>query len=248
MRKFLFLSLFTVACNLKEPDLNGAYESVRVIQSDSLFSGSDIKIFKNGFWISASFDESSLFACSGGIYKIGSGKCLQTIHFHSHDSAVIDKTDTLNYDSKGNKFWIEELRDNDNGPKQVGIKEYIKITAAKSLKNSLLEGVWKLNGRQIGNVKNFDDMEDGANIVEVKIYTYPFVSWAQYNFKRKRFIGAGGGTYQFDGDTLTERYQYMTYPVPPGTELKHKITKISSTELQQKKFEGTFKENWNKME
>ncbi len=241
MKKFLVALLLICSCSMHKNEPDGAYESAGA--SDSSFSLNDIKIFKNAFWMSATFDENGLYSCSGGVYKLMDNKCLRTYYFNFPDTGVIAKTDTISYHAENDAFWIEEVN-NDTSVDLVR-KEYIKMKTTKPLQNSLLEGVWKLTGRQIGNVKNFDDMEDGANIAEIKIYSYPYVAWAQYNFIRKTLIGAGGGTYRFNGDTLTERHQYITYPVPLGQELKNKIIKLSSTKVLQ--VGNAFREDWEKV-
>jgi hypothetical protein len=233
---------------MEEKKLDGAFENVTSYNNDSSFSGDNIKVFRNGYWISASFDETFLVKCSGGVYKTVNGRCLLTYQFNFPDSIIIGTTDTMNFSLENGEYLTEEVSYKNSTQKHSFKNKYIKITTTRPLENSLLEGVWNLKGRQIGEIKNFDDMEDGGNIIEIKIYTYPYVAWAQYNLKSKKFIGAGGGTYQLDrNNNLTERYQFMTYPVPPGTELKGEIIKLSANEVLQVNPDRTFEENWEKI-
>ncbi len=59
MRKFVFRLLLSGGYNLKEPELDGSYTLVAAKYGDSVLSKEDIekhkniKIIKNGYWITA---------------------------------------------------------------------------------------------------------------------------------------------------------------------------------------------------
>ncbi len=251
MRKFLLLLLIAGVCNVKEPKLDGAYENVRNAYSDSTFPMYDtslfhnIKIFRNGYWISITFRDLLAFKCYGGTYRIEDGKCIQTCNFNSFDSAAVGKADTLDYNLEGNKLSLEEFAAIDKYKVKHFKDEYLKANSTLALANSSLEGIWKLKNQQMGDTKNFGNMEDGENISEIKMYVYPYVAWAQYNLKRKKFIGAGIAAYQFDGDNLNEKYQFITYP--RVLDMEFSITMLSSNELMQVGFQQTFKETWERI-
>jgi hypothetical protein len=81
----------------------------------------------------------------------------------------------------------------------------------------------------------------------IKIYAYPRFAWAQYNAVTKQFMGAGGGTYQFDGNKLTENIEYITYDeVPLNKPYELDIVKTTDNKFQQTG-QNKFIETWKRL-
>ena len=123
------------------------------------------------------------------------------------------------------------------------VKEiFSKIESDNTLRDTSLEGVWKLIESEWQGKK----VED-SDYTSFKIYSYPRFIWGQYHAKGKNFIGAGGGTYQYDGKKLIEHVEYLSfYEMEPG-DLTAIITTLSPGVIRQVSNDGMGKEIWEKV-
>lgn len=202
-----------------------------------------IKIFKDGYWIGAFFGnpQKPFEGSGGGIFKTRNNKYIETLQFYSWDSTAVGRTYTFNYKLYGNTYTQEGVINSDKY-KDFSIREnYEKIASSVPLKNAYLEGAWRLEDAVWGNEKLTN--EKYAHMNEIKIYAYPRFAWAQYNNVTKQFMGAGGGTYQFDGKKLTENIEYITYDRPLNKPYELNIEKIAGDKFLQIDNKGN-KETW----
>jgi hypothetical protein len=164
-----------------------------------------------------------MYSCSGGVYNPGNRKYTEIFDFFSSDPSMIGKGHEFNYTILGNKYVEEDYPIDTILAPYIHHHEFEKITTTIPLKNNRMEGVWKIENGQVGYARNGDEY--------IKIYSYPRFAWANYNTREKRLIAAGGGTYQFDGDIVTETIEYSTYRVATGTTIESKVTKLSKQKV-----------------
>lgn len=241
-----FLLLLT-GCRGHAP-LDGAYDVVNAVYGDSTFlkeripEQSTIRIFKDGYWIQASFGstEKPFSDCTGGRilekgeeYKVG-------LSFTSIDTMHWWKEVDFSYDHKGDKYFLDGKMVK-SPTLTIQFKEEVdRLTAGAPLKDTSMEGVWK---RQWVN----PEFKGDTNFTQIKIYCYPRFAWAQFDEATKKLIGAGGGTYQYDGNILTEHIEYITYDVRVGTDIRLVIKKHSPDRFFQIGADGINGEDWKRL-
>jgi hypothetical protein len=59
---------------------------------------------------------------------------------------------------------------------------------------------------------------------QVKVFTQTHFVWVVHDRQSGMAVSVGGGTYRFDGATLTEKYEYSNVPQLIGTELTLAVT------------------------
>jgi hypothetical protein len=223
----------------------GQYGDKPIAQSD-LQRQHVIKIFKDGYWIAAHFgDPQKPFSgTGGGTYKAANGKYTETLDYYSWDSTAVGDTYAFDYKLTRDSYFQNGKMDSEKYPNYIIREEFSKIKSPTPLKNSSLEGAWLLQNvtwRQEGkeeNVKSFD---------QIKFYAYPRFAWAQFDAANKKFIAAGGGTYQYDGKRLTEHIEYITYPLALGTDYEINVVKEGPETIRQESQKGLIKEWWKKV-
>src|SRR6266498_2061166 len=241
--------LFTNIFLFEQTKLDGPYKIVSGQYGPDQTSGDKhkqttiIKIFRDGYWISAFFgDPAKPFDGSGGgTYITNGNQYIETLNFFSWDSTAAGKTYTFNYKVQGNNYMQEGVINSDKYKDFVIKEQYEKITSSVPVKDASLEGVWQLQKGEWGNEKSNEGKWVG--VVRIKIYACPRFAWAQYNPATKQFIGAGGGTYQFDGKRLTENLDYTTYDMPLNKPYELDIVKIAGKKFMQSDNNG-YKETW----
>lgn len=117
-------------------------------------------------------------------------------------------------------------------------------TALEPLKNAMLEGSWVMQTGEWGAAKLGEG--EYQDVTAVKLYAYPRFSFGYYNHKTKKFVGAGGGTYQFDGTTLTEKIEYWSWGTPRFPLSIFKV-KITADEFTQEGWENGLRETWRRL-
>jgi hypothetical protein len=122
-------------------------------------------------------------------------------------------------------------------------EEYAKIKTNIPLVNSSLEGVWQLQYGQWGSETSTGKY---ANVTMTKIYAYPRFAFAWYNKKTKSFVGAGGGTYTFDGQKLIENVEYYSWGKPEFPIAEFSIT-LNPNGFIQKGWDNKLTETWTRL-
>lgn len=204
-----------------------------------------IKIFKDGYWMGAFFgDPKKPFNGScGGTYTIANGKYIETVNFYSWDSTAVGDVYRFNYKLENDKYFQDGKMDSDKYPNYIIKEEYAKIKTDVPLKNASLEGVWKLQHGQWGNTSTETTY---AGVTMIKVYAYPRFSFAWYNENTKAFVGAGGGTYQFDGNKLIENVEYYSWEKLEFPVGEFKID-LSGDGFIQKGWNNTLNETWKRL-
>lgn len=255
MKKIISLALiiFPALWSFAQVSLNGAYKIVHAQYGTDTASWSNhkdtkiIKIFKDGYWIGAFFGSPNkpFDGCGGGTYNTDNNKYIETLNFYSWDKTAAGKTFSFEYTLAGNTY-TQRGKINSDRYKDYLIEEvFEKIGSPEGLKNNALEGVWQLENGQWPGIKT--DEPKFKNLREIKIYCYPRFAWAQYDSTTSEFIGAGGGTYQFDGKNLVENIEYITYNVPLNTAYSLKIEMIGNEKFSQTDMNNS-KENWKRLQ
>lgn len=259
---FLFL-LPVLALVADEPvgSLNGAFRQVRhkygtMTDWQDRDSIQVIKVFRDGYWLGAFFDDCRQGASAGkpagvrpfngacgGTYSLRDGKYIETVAFYSWDSTAVGNRFSFNYKispthyEQYGKMTSEQYKD-------FPINELAeRITAAEPLKNSALEGVWFMNEGYWGGKSRFGEGQYKNSRV-VKIFAYPMVVYAYYDPTTRQFQGAGGARYQFDGTTLTETNEFWSWQADGSRKGKVEKFKVSVQDgrFVQEGWEGKLRE------
>jgi hypothetical protein len=255
MKKVISLALviFPALSPFAQGNLTGAYKIVHARYGYDTASWSQykntkiIKIFKDGYWIGAFFGAPNrpFDGCGGGTYKTDGNEYVETLNFYSWDKTAAGKTFSFEYTLAGNTY-TQRGKINSDKYKDYPIEEvFERIDSYESLKNDALEGVWQLENGQWPGLET--DKSKYKNLKAVKIYCYPRFAWAQYDSTTSEFLGAGGGTYQFDGNNLIENIEYITYDVPLNTAYALKIEMAGNGKFLQTDMNNS-KENWKRLQ
>jgi hypothetical protein len=231
---------------------SGAYKATETQYGDAKQSKEElsrqpvIKLFKDGHWIVASFGDSALGfqGTAGGTYKIVNGKYVENINFFSWDSTAVGKSYMFDYTLNGDQYSQDGYVNSDKYRNHLVKEKYAKLKPEEPLKHPGLEGTWKIQSGQWGEEKLGEGLYQ--NVTGMKMYAYPRFAFAYYNDVTKSFVGAGGGTYQFDGTTLTENVEYFSWGMPANTKPSFQVT-INDNKFTQTDTNGTLKETWKKM-
>jgi hypothetical protein len=249
MKNLLLLIYALFFYSLQGQPLTGAYKIVKAQYGKSDSSEFDtmhehcIKIFKDGYWITAFFGNSlkPFEGTRGGTFTLKNGKYYEKMDFNSWDSTAVGKEFEFDYKHDDHRYIQKGMINTDRFKDFLMVQEFRKMTAAEPLKNTKLEGVWFLK-----NTRWDDDDSYEKPIEEMKIYCYPRFAWAQYDPVTRQFIGAGGGTYQFDGENLIEHIEYFTYDLALGADYKIEVKIGNDGSVQQTSWGGRMIQIWNK--
>ena len=253
MKKILLFSvLYFVDVFAIAQKLDGAFIITGGQHGDKILSRADIekqkiiKVFKNGYWICAYFgDPNQPFnGTCGGTYKTEKGKYIETIDYYSWDSTAVGKTYFYNYTLNKNSYVQDGKMQSEKYLNYIIREEFVKIHSNKPLKDTAMEGVWIL---QDATWIDSSGKENSINnYQQIKIYCHPRFAYAQYNIGTKQFVGAGGGTYEYDGNKLVEHIEYTTYDNAPGSDYEIKPVQLSYGLIQQISQQGSYKETWKR--
>ncbi|HMO33513.1 MAG TPA: hypothetical protein PKE63_04230 [Lacibacter sp.] len=202
-----------------------------------------VKVFKDGYYITASFGNSfkPFRGSSGGRYSVRDGKYVETVQFSSWDTGLVNRVLQFDYKLTPDGFLQKGIINTGSYKNHYLLEDYKKIEPPVPLQNSQLEGVWMLKSTY------WDDADPFLNpIEEIKIYAYPRFAWAQYNAVTREFVGAGGGTYRFDGTNLVEVIEYFTYEMALGSEFKVEVRFNDDGTIQQTSWGGRMVEIWKR--
>ncbi|HTS45877.1 MAG TPA: hypothetical protein VMH01_15865 [Puia sp.] len=251
MKKIIFpLLWFASATSIGQQNLDGAFKVEKAKYANESMNTDSItviKIFKDGYWIGAFFSGSPWWfdGCGGGTYRISKGKYIETVHFWSWDSTAAGSVITFNYKLEKDKY-TQEGKINSAKYKDYSIEEeYQRISSSEPLKNNSLEGAWVMEAGQWGKEKLGEG--EYKNVMVRKIFAYPRFAFAYFDMTKKRFIGAGGGTYQYDGKTLTEKIEYWSWGTPDHPVSEFKIAMLSENKFSQSGWDNGLSETWKKL-
>jgi hypothetical protein len=251
MRKSLFILagcflFFSVGAQTPQGPFQATAAQYGDINADPLdmMRENVVKIFKDGYWIAASFGNSvrPFRGCTGGRYSVKDGKYMEDVAFSSWDSTAANRQFVFDYTFSPGQFTQKGYVNSMKYPHHLVDEKYQQIVPAVPLKNNALEGVWYLESTVWDGDNPFS-----SKIEEVKIYAYPRFAWAQYNAVTNRFIGAGGGTYQYDGEQLIETVEYFTYEIALGTKFKVEVSMKPNGTMQQVSWDGRMVEIWSRV-
>jgi hypothetical protein len=249
MKKISFLLFVSISISVSAQNLEGAFNAISAQYGEINASPLDmmrervVKIFKDGYWMAVSFGNSihPFRGCTGGTFIVKNGKYIETVLFSSWDSTAVGKA--FKFDCKVMKDDFEQkgFVNSQKYPNHLVFEEYKRINPELSLKDSSLEGVWFLQS----TVWDGDDAFK-APISEMKIYAYPRFAWAQFNTETRQFVGAGGGTYQYDGSTVMEKIDYFTFDMAMGINFKVDVFMKPDGQMQQTSWGGRMVELWKR--
>lgn len=87
-----------------------------------------------------------------------------------------------------------------------------------------------------------------AGMTGIKIYAYPTIIFGYYKPATKEFMAAGGGTYQYDGKTLTENLEFFSLQnTPLPATFTYKVQTDGKTTYRQESADGVTKETWKRI-
>lgn len=250
MKKLAVLLLLIISASVSAQIPEGAFKITaaqygdKISTPEELMSRQIIKIFKDGYWISTFFgDPQKPFSGSGGgTFTTANGKYIEKLLFYSWDSTAVGDVYHFDYRLEGNRYFQNGKMNSDKYPDHVIKEEFVKMKTDIPLKNNSLEGAWILQSATWDSKNAYDQP-----IEQIKIYAYPRFAWAQYNSNTKQFIGAGGGTYQFDGKNVTEHIEYITYNgIALSTDVNVEVKKSPDGTMQQTTWQGRMVETWKK--
>ncbi|QIP13428.1 hypothetical protein G8759_12710 [Spirosoma aureum] len=245
--------------------LNGAFRQTKnkygsMTEWKTRDSVTVIKVFRDGYWFGAFYDDKRrdrydektagikpFDGACGGTYELKNGKYIEKIGFYSWDSTAVGNVFSFDYkisDQHYEQFGVMNSEKYPNYPINE-VAERIKST--EPLKNAGLEGVWFMKEGQWGGA---DRLGEGKykNMQVVKIFSYPMVVYAYYNPITRRFDGAGGAMYQFDGKTLTETNEFWSWQADGKRKGNAETFKISldNGRYVQQGWDGKLKEVFTK--
>ncbi len=251
MRKsLLFVANLFFLFSLSAQKLEGPFQATAAQYGDinanplDMMRENVVKIFKDGYWIAASFGNSvnPFRGCTGGRFTVKEGKYYEEVIFSSWDSTAANRQFIFDCTVTTDRFAQWGYVNSVKYPNHLVDEKYQKIIPTVPLKNNSLEGVWYLETTVWDGDNPFH-----SKIEEIKIYSYPRFAWAQYNAVTNQFIGAGGGTYHFDGETLVETVEYFTYELALGTRFKVEVSMKPNGTMQQVSWGGRMVEIWSKV-
>jgi hypothetical protein len=219
-------------------------ENKKATSGADLYRQQTIKIFKDGYWIAAFFGnpKKPFSGSGGGTFKASNGKYVETLTFYSWDSTAVGDTYQFDYQLQGDVYKQEGYMNSEKYKNYLIKEAFRKIQSDIPLKNPALEGAWILQSAVVDSTRKFKPQ----SFEQIKIYSYPRFAWAQYNPATKQFVGAGGGTYQYDGQKLTEHIEYTTYDMALGTDYEITVKSRGEGTMEQTGPNGWTQERWKK--
>lgn len=221
-KRFFLLLLPLLAFIADEPTstLNGAFRQTKnkygaMTEWKSRDSVTVIKVFRDGYWFGAFYDDRrsgrrSFDGACGGTYELRNGKYLEAVAFYSLDSTAVGNQFSFDYKISPTQYEQYGKMTSDKY-KDYPINEVAeRLTATEPLQHAGLEGVWFMNEGYWGGTSRFGEGKY-QDFQVIKIFSYPLVVYAYYNPKTRQFDGAGGARYQFDGQTLTETNEFWSW-------------------------------------
>jgi hypothetical protein len=247
----LFWFPYSLGVKAQERKLDGAYEIVKASYGNGSHDQGNrkvIKLFQNGYWIAAFFGDPNkpyyLDGTGGCTYSTEKTHYIETLNFFSWDSTAVGKTITFNYKFEGNLYYQKGVLNSDQYKNDTLEETYKKIIPHELLQNSSLEGAWKMEEGDWWDGKLGKGDYSGVSVI--KIFAYPRFAFAYYDLKKKIFVGAGGGSYQFNGKTLTENIEYWSWGKPDYPISIFSI-KINGDSYRQSGWEGKLYEQYKKL-
>jgi hypothetical protein len=252
MKKYLLKMLTAVLCwgsaTAQVPD--GAF---RVVASQygngQLQNGTGqqtvLKVFRDNHWIAAFFGDPGrpFNGCGGGTFEIKDGKYVETLKYYSWDSTAVGDVYKFDYQLTPKTYEQVGYMDSEKYKHYLIREKFEKVESKDVLKNAALEGVWYLKTAEWG--ESTFGKGKYKDVTAVKVYAFPRFAFAYYNDKTHQFVGAGGGSYQFDGKTLTEQVEYWSWGTPKFP-LSVFAINFNNNQYTQEGWEKGLRETWQK--
>lgn len=248
----LLFSLLALRADEPVSKLNGAFRQTKnkygtMTEWRNLDSVTIIKVFRDGYWLAAYYDDkrrnhNSFNGACGGTYELKNGKYVETVGYYSWDSTAVGKVYSFDYDISPTQYG-QYGKMNSDKYKDYPINEVCeRMTATEPLKNNGLEGVWFMQEANWGASKFGEGRYKDYQVV--KIFSYPMVVYAYYNPKTRHFDGAGGARYQFDGQTLTETNEFWSWQANGARKGKAETFRVTlkNGQYEQAGWEGGLRE------
>lgn len=251
MKTIFLLLLILIGTPGDSQPLEGAFRITKAqygndtVTAGRLMGENIIKIFKNGYWIAAFFGNPKrpFSGCGGGTYETNDGKYKETLAYYSWDSTAVGRQYIFDYKLTPVSYMQTGYMESEKYPHFLIKEEFKKLESEVPLKNNSLEGVWQLQSAVVDS--------SGKSVPQpfeqIKVYCYPRFAWAQYNLQTKQFIGAGGGSYQYDGKKLVEHIEYITYDLALGSDFSITVKDGGNGVIQQLGENGWTNETWKKL-
>lgn len=248
MRTLVCYLLITLPILVQAQPLEGAYllqasqYGNEVTKNEDTRATKAVKIFKDGYWISAAFGNQKypFGGSGGGTFTTQNGKYNETLRYYSWDSTAVGKTYSFDYRLEQDRFIQSGYINSDKYQNYLIKEEMTKIIPVCNLNDASLEGAWFLKEAFLEGKPDFS-----APMEQIKIYAYPRFAWARYNTATGQFLGTGGGSYYFDGKKLIEHLEYMTYDLAIGSDVEIAVT-LQGKRMQQSSWGGTYQETWQR--
>jgi hypothetical protein len=262
MMKSLLLFLILLPALAVESDepvqkLNGAYRQTKnkygsMTTWKTRDSVTVIKLFRDGYWFGAFYNDrrsgrTSFDGACGGTYELKNGKYVEKVGFYSWDSTAVGNAFSFDYKISSKQYEQFGVMNSDKY-KNYPINEVCeRITATEPLKNNSLEGVWFMKEGYWGGQSRFGQGKY-KDFEVVKIFSYPVVVYAYYNPKNRRFDGAGGARYQYDGKVLTETNEFWSWQADGSRKgnVETFKTSLNNGQFVQQGWEGKLREVYAK--
>ncbi len=177
--------------NLGPSHLWGAWETE--IEADGK-NARVVKIFTPNYFITSVYTSSEFISASGGTWEMKPNVLEETFEFHTENSDMVGKTNTVKMEENGDVIHTEY-----EGQKLT----WKRIDDGKSD----LAGAWRITGRQRNG--EMSQMRMGPRKT-FKILSGTRFQWAAYNVETKQFSGSGGGTYTLKDGKYTENIEVFS--------------------------------------
>ncbi|WP_157579125.1 hypothetical protein [Spirosoma montaniterrae] len=261
MKQFLLLLTLLPALVFESDEpaskLNGAFRQTKnkygsMTEWQTSDSITIIKVFRDGHWLAAYYNDkrkgrTSFDGACGGTYALKDGKYVETVGYYSWDSTAVGKVYSFSYNVSPTQY-EQYGKMNSDKYKDYPINEVCeRITAKEPLKNNALEGVWFMREGSWGGTSRFGE-GTYKDFEVVKIFSYPMVVYAYYNPKTRKFDGAGGAMYQFDGKTLTETNEFWSWQTDGSRRgnIETFRATVKDGQFVQQGWDGKLREVWAK--
>jgi hypothetical protein len=204
-----------------------------------------IKLFANGYWISSFVNKADgkMNGTGGGTFTTTADVYKEQLLFYSWDSTAAGKSYQFSYVRRGNTYQQKGTINSEKYKDFLIDETFETIKPMQPLQHSGLEGAWWLEQATwhdgvLGQGKY-------AQMASLKLYVYPRFATAVFNKVTGAFMGATGGTYQYDGTTLTEVLDYSTWGMKLNEPLSIKIA-LPAQDRYQQNWQGST-EVWRKV-
>ncbi len=188
-----------VALSVHAQELSGAWKLVS--QNGKPFADESIKIYGDGYFMFAVYDNTGKFIrAGGGNYSIAHKQYTEVHDFFTADSTRVRQPLTYSFAVKKDELTLEATV---QGVKQK--ETWKKVDEAASA----LSGAWRF-GARVDDDGVAGQRRGGTSPRQtLKILSGKYFQWAAFNYETKQFMGSGGGVYTLADGKYTENIQFF---------------------------------------